>query len=263
MMSESNPSKRGLEQISHLFLSGAGPKEVRAESPAAQLRPQNPPPEPCPDREAPGDPGPVDLRAAVEVDSSEVSTSALLRAVETYLRRFNTYRDASVVDNVTSPDFGASDLLLVDRSRGRIVCARMTRGQDTSGFVVSSLAYYDWLRRCLEVGALFSDAAPTLDLYVFAQDFPASITSLTHRWSDRDRVHPIAYKLWRVEGLKRPAVHFKPVGPSRPCRAALQPGSESSPKPPRRRPARARDPFEITHDQWQAFERLKQDAFCD
>ncbi|MBW2107152.1 MAG: hypothetical protein JRI36_00585 [Deltaproteobacteria bacterium] len=259
-MTESNPSKRGLEEISHLFLSSAGPKDTRPGSRPAKARLEKAAPEPT-DPGPPAESQPVGLMAAVEADALQVTTPALLQAAKTYLKRSDLYKDAVPVENIESRYYGMSDLVLVDRRRGRIACARMARDQDSAGFLVSSLAYYDWLRQCIHVGALFFDADPTLDMYVFADNFSSSISSLADRWTDRDRVHLVTYKVWRVEGLKRPVVHFRPVRQSRASRKKGNLRCDPRGLPPADPPAGYPDPFDITHAQWRAFERLKHDAF--
>ena len=144
-----------------------------------------------------------------------IPSSALLRAAKTYLLRADVDKAFVTVDNIESPRFGASDLLLVNKARTRVVCAKLARGKDCEAFVVSGVAFYCWLEELMQVGAPLFGHRATLDMVLFFHGFSPAVSYLTDRWARNVRIRPIEYNVFRIEGFHHPVVRFRPVRPGR------------------------------------------------
>jgi hypothetical protein len=265
-MTETKKSARGLEEVSHFFLSRhstrddseeAFEKKARAASIAATA-----PEEKGPAPTAPALPTErLRLKSAHEVDAVGIPSSALLRAAKTYLLRADDKRGFVAVDNIDSSRFGASDLLLVNKARTRVVCARLSRGKDCEAFVVSAMAFYCWLKKLMQVGAPLFGQRATLDMVLFANGFPVAVPYMMERWTRDTNIHLIQYNIFRVEDLGHPVVRFRPVKLTHQSqRKREKPEPEKENLLPKKSEQES-DSRDISHQEWEAFQRLKERAF--
>lgn len=265
-MNDNRKRAKGLEEISHLFLSHSGTKDHRNKT-DQEKKPRVGRPATAPDQgacEAAGGrvpPAHLTLKSARKADVATVSSSALLAAAKSYLYRQGPCQDLVAVENMDSPQFGSSDLLFVNGTRTRIICARLSRMRHSEAFVVSAMAYYRWLRQSLGVGALFFGQEPALDMYLFANSFSPATTCVLNDWLDEDSLHLVSYDIWQVDGLSQPVARFRSVTPA--------PAARQKPARPniREEPARVdkkhgeADPASLSLQQWETFQRLKERAF--
>jgi len=265
-MTETKKSARGLEEVSHFFLSRHSIRDNPEEpfdnkAPASSIG-VTPPEGKSPLPTAPSLPTDrLRLRSAHEVDVVGIPSSALLRAAKTYLLRADDNRGFVAVDNIDSSRFGASDLLLVNKARTRVVCVRLSRGKNCEAFVVSAMAFYCWLKKLMQVGAPLFGQQATLDMVLFANGFPAAVTYMMDRWTRDTNIHLIQYNIFRVEDLGHPVVRFRPVNPTRRVQRATERPEPEQENPLPKKSEQESDSRDISHQEWEAFQRLKERAF--
>jgi hypothetical protein len=266
-MTDTKKSARGLEEVSHFFLSrhntrgeseeAAGKKASRASSLAAKPPEQDGPPP----TESPHQTERLQLKSAYEVDVAGIPSSALLRAAKTYLLRADADKEFVAVDNIESPKFGASDLLFVNKARTRVVCAKLARGKNCEAFVVSGLAFYCWFEELMQVGAPLFGHRATLDMVLFSHGFPPAVAYMTDRWAPDVRVRPIEYNVFRIEGLSHPVVRFRPVRTGRLVRRKTEKPPLQKEDAERNKHQQQSEPLDNSRQEWEAFQRLKERSF--
>jgi hypothetical protein len=263
-MTENKKTARGLEEVSHFFLSRhsteGGSEEVaekkasRAASPTAQPSER----QDHSKMESPSKTEHLQLKSAYEVDVAGIPSSALLRAAKKYLLRADVEKVFFAVDNIESPRFGASDLLFVNKTRSRVVCAKLARGKDCEAFVVSGVAFYFWLKEMMQVGASLFGHRLTLDMVLFYHGFSPAVSYLNNRWLQNARIRPIEYNVFRIEGLKHPVVRFRPVRTHRLAERRKENPPLQNDKAERNIKHQYSEPQDNAHQDWQAFQRLKE-----
>jgi hypothetical protein len=262
-MEDKKTSGRGLEEVSHFFLSRHGsqgrqtkPPEKTARvdrdhMPASPQSPKTPETTPTPKTSQM-------VKSAYETDISAIPSSALLNATRTYLLRIDAYKDAVQTENLESPKFGSSDLLFVNNTRTNIVCARLSREKNCEAFVVSAVAYFCWLKEFLKIADVVFKQKARVDMYLFSTGFPSAVSYLMENlWNDL-AVHLVKYKVLRVEGLKAPAMSFRPMTPTHIVQQPQKRREEPERNGMLMEQEEATDPLDITARQWREFNRLKE-----
>ncbi len=154
------------------------------------------------------------MKSTCRIDVSSVSKDQLVEAAGKFLLNLESYKDASIEENIASPKFGSSDLLLTNKAKTSIVCAKLNNGRNCEAFIVSAIAYYFWFREFLKVGQCFFNGKPRLEMYFFLDDLPAIVSHMLEKLRENVRVHLVKYNLLQVEGLKGPAIYFQHVFPN-------------------------------------------------
>jgi hypothetical protein len=266
-MTDKKKPSRGLEEVSHYFLSrpiNKGDSKTVAEKNASQAPSLEEETTDqrihAPTKTRQQEEG-VQLKSAYEVDIARIPSSALLRAAKTYLLRGDADKEFVAVDNIASPRFGASDLLLVNKTRTRVVCAKLARGKDCEAFVISGFAFYSWLEKLLQVGAPLLGHRPTLDMVLFFHRFPAAVALMMDQWAQDVRVRPIEYAVFRIESLSHPAVRFRPLRTGRVAKGKAEKQIRQNDVSARPKDQPQPEPVDSARQEWEAFQRLKERAF--
>ena len=274
-MTEAKKTARGLEEVSHFFLSRHStkdpvsnatrdPSEEAGEEKASQATSM--------DGETPQEKDetimPVAdeterlrLKSAHEVHAGGIPRSVLLRAARTYLLRADDKKGFFAVDNIDSPRFGSSDLLFVNKTRTRVVCAKLSREKNGEAFVVSAVAFYCWLKKLMQVGASLFGRQATLDMVLFANDFTPAVTYMMDAFAADASIHLIQYNIFRVEGLEHPVVRFRPVKPIRKGRRNNETQDAAQTMQTQNKDQQKNDSQDISRREWEAFQHLKERAF--
>jgi hypothetical protein len=266
-MTETKKSARGLEEVSHFFLSrnSTGDQaEQDRENKAARASSLAPPP---PDQNGPSSTGnflqtkPATLKTAHEVDMAGIPSSALLQAARTYLLRADAYKEFVAVENIDSPRFGSSDLLLVNKTRTRVVCAKLARTKDCEAFVVSAIAFRGWLKSLMHVGASLFGQPATLDMVLFANGFPEAVACMMDEWAKDTKIHLITFNIFRVEDLRHPVVRFRPVRTGRVAQQKTEKPTAKKETATQNRYQQASESQDISRQEWETFQHLKDRDF--
>lgn len=191
------PLGRGLEDVSHVFLSHRADEGVT--DPAAARRPERPF-----SRERPGS-GAVLLRPAAQVSREQVA--AVLKEFEGAIEAGLTGIDAGI----PCAPHGEIDFLAVDRaSQLTIMDFETTTGDD---LLMRGLGHFDWvvrnmpiLRRMFRGQAINFTLQPRVIL--LAPQFSARMSSVA-RQITRPHIYQVRYHL--VETLGRTGILFEPV----------------------------------------------------
>ena len=256
-MTETKKSARGLEEVSHFFLSRHSTRdhseEISEEKAPEEKDRSAAPPSLLAQR--------LNLKSAHEVDVASIPSSALLRAAGTYLLRADDKKGFFAVDNIDSPRFGSSDLLFVNKARTRVVCAKLSREKNCEAFVVSAIAFYCWLKELIQVGASLFGQQATLDMVVFANGFPSAVTYMMDRWTRDVSLHLIQYNIFRVEDLGHPVVRFRPVKPVHQVQRNKEKKEADQVNGTHNKNQQKSESQDISHQEWEAFQRLKEQAF--
>jgi len=118
-----------------------------------------------------------------------------------------------LVDNIYSPKFGSSDLLFVNKAKTNLTVGKLNDSTDGENFIISSIAYYLWLKEFITVSEVFLNGKFGLDMYLFSHDFSAASCYLMDNLTRELKVHPIKYKILQVEGVDEPALYFQHMTP--------------------------------------------------
>lgn len=149
------------------------------------------------------------VKAIYRADSFPITRKELVDAAKKFLLDAESNRDLILVDNVTSPQFGSSDLLFINKAKNKITVAMVNDRDDCERFIIASMSYYFWLKECIEVNTIFFKKTSGLDMYLFAHDFSAATCYLMDNLSKNLSSYPIKYSAFRVEGFDEPALHFQ------------------------------------------------------
>ncbi len=214
---EEKKTARSLEDVSHFFLSGhdssnqpCGPSRKKGRGDPVQTAALS---EDIHRRERPVYKGFVTMKSTRRTDVSSVPKDRLVEAAGQFLLNLGSYEDASVEENIASPKFGSSDLLLTNKAKTDIVCARLNNGKNCEAFIVSAIAYYFWFREFLQVGQCLFNGKPRLEMYFFLDDLPAVVSHMLEKLRENVRVHLVKYNILQVEGLKGLAIYFQHIFP--------------------------------------------------
>jgi hypothetical protein len=274
-MTEAKKTARGLEDVSHFFLSRhstkdpAGRATENSSDKAAEkmvARVSDMPLEAQGEKDETIMPFAdkterLRLKSAHEVHVGGIPRSVLLRAARTYLLRADDKKGFFAVENIDSPRFGSSDLLFVNKTRTRIVCAKLSREINGEAFVVSAVAFYCWLKKLMQAGASLFGRQATLDMVLFANDFTPAVTYMMDVFAADASVHLIQYNIFRVEALEHPVVRFRPVKPIRKGRRNNETQDAEQTTQTQNKDQQSPEPQDISRREWEAFQDLKEKAF--
>ncbi len=263
-MKEKKIPPRGLEDVSHFFLSSPRPADhpkggAEKSGSSVVVPPHMFAPEALdPSLDTASREKHPGIKLAHGADPATLSGPELRGAARAFLLGGYFKEGFSVAPNIDSPEFGSSDLLLVDKSKINIICAKLHHGRDCEAFVVSAMAYYFWLKEFLKVGAIFLQQQAHLDMFLFSGRFPASISCLTGHLKGDTRVHLIQYNVFNVEGMEDPVVSFQYVipGPNADDQRARKKGVVQRP-PALPRQESESDAPDSPRREFDAFNRLK------
>ena len=249
----------GLDQVAHYFLSDTNQSETNQADPNQsdpnESGPNPPadghiqarvPPSRCEATESPQHQETTDmLRIACQVDQAGVQRKALVDAAGDFLLHYLGTPEVESIRGIASPDFGTADLAFAGKPRNRVILARLNTGKESDAFVITSVAYYLWVRDLLSAGQSVLNAELQTELFCFCPHFSKALchTVAAHRRTGI-AVHLFRYRLFRVEGLGEPVIHFHPVlaprktpadksaaaSPRSASGSRTSPDSESSPK---------------------------------
>jgi hypothetical protein len=246
---EKNRRKRGLEDVSHFFLSGSNPAPVSTEDPARQALP-------APTDSGPGlkeelrpsvgiaGKGPVPLKVARPVEATAVDKTNLCKAAEEFLRSVSSLQFVAV-DNIHSSKFGASDVMLFNQREMRVVCGRIHQHGKPADFPVRDVAYFAWLKECLTACTPLFNTGIDLAMYLFSNAFPPPSVQIVERLTGNMSVHLVQYHLLQVSEENGPAIYFQPLNPANRDPLDLRPKVDW-------------DVMGVSKEEWQTFNRLKE-----
>jgi hypothetical protein len=246
---EKNRRKRGLEDVSHFFLSGSKPAPVSTENPGRQTLPaptdSGPSLEedPCPSVGIAGK-EPVPLKVARPVEATVVDKTNLCRAAEEFLRSVYSLQFVAV-DNIHSSRFGASDLMLFNQREMRGVCGRIHQHGKSADFPVRDVAYFVWLKECLTACTPLFNTGIDLALYLFSNTFPSPCVQIVERLIGSMSVYLVQYHILQVSEENGPAIYFQPLNPLNRDPLDLKPKDDW-------------DVMGVSKEEWQTFNRLKE-----
>ncbi len=246
---EKNRRKRGLEDVSHFFLSGGNPGPVSTENPGRQTLPA--PIDSGPGLEEESRPSvgiagkePVPLKVARPAQATAVDKTNLCKAAEEFLRSVYSLQFVAV-DNIHSSKFGASDLMLFNQREMRVVCGRIHQHGKPADFPVRDVAYFEWLKECLTACAPLFSTGIDLAMYLFSNVFPPPSVQIVERLTGNMSVHLVQYHLLQVSEENGPAIYFQPLDPVNRDPFDLRPKDDW-------------DVMGVSKEEWQTFNRLKE-----
>jgi hypothetical protein len=158
------------------------------------------------------------VKTTYETASLAIPRKELISAVKKFVLDSFSSRELILADNVASPNFGSSDLLFVNKAKTSLTVVRLNSDHNKcEKFIISSIAYYLWLKEFMTVSEIFLDTKSKLDMYLFSRKFSAaSRLAMDHFWKDIG-VHLIRYTILRVDGLDEPGIYFERLTPEGPA----------------------------------------------
>jgi hypothetical protein len=192
------PLGRGLEDVSHVFLSQRAHEGER--DPAAPRRPERPRP-----RDQPAAPTPVLLRPAAQITREQVA--AALKEHEAAIETGMTTIDAGI----PCPPHDEIDLLAVDRLSQLTIIDFDTTSNDE--LLLRGLCHFDWaLRNIANLARMFRGQSINFTLQprvvLLAPEFSARMRSVA-RHVTRPYIYWARYHL--VEASGHPGLFFEPL----------------------------------------------------
>ena len=151
------------------------------------------------------------VKTTYETVSIAIPRKELLDAAKKFLLRSGSHQDFVLVDNIYSPKFGSSDLLLINKAKTNLTIGRLNDRKEGENFIISSISYYFWLKEFITVSEVFFDGRCGLDMYLFSHDFSAASRCLMDNLTRKSEVYPIKYNILQVEGLNEPAIYFQHI----------------------------------------------------
>ena len=149
------------------------------------------------------------VKTTYETVSIAIPRKELLDAAKKFLMHSGSHRDLVLVDNIYSPKFGSSDLLLVNKAKTNLIVGRLNDREEGENFIISSISYYFWLMEFITISEVFLNGKCGLDMYLFSHDFSAASRYLMDNLTGKLKVYPIKYNTLQVEGLNEPAIYFQ------------------------------------------------------
>ena len=206
---------RGLEEVAHFFLSGqnAPEKERRLTHEVVQT-----------------DAGEIitkqdsDARKASmlqtinDSESKAIPRQELLDAAKSFLLCFGSDKDLNLVDNIDSPKFGSSDLLLVNHAKTNLIVGRLNNKAEGDNFIIESISYYFWLKECITISEVLFNNKCGVGMYIFSHDFSAASCYLIDNLIRKLNVYLIKYNILQCESLNGPAIYFQHIAPIDPAK---------------------------------------------
>ena len=153
------------------------------------------------------------VKTIYETVSIAIPRKELLDAAKRFLLHSGSHKDLVLVDNVYSPKFGSSDLLLVNEAKTNLTVGRLNDREEGENFIVSSISYYFWLKEFITISEVFFNGKCRLGMYLFSRDFSPASRYLMDNLAPKLQVYPIKYKILQVEGVDEPAIYFQDITP--------------------------------------------------
>jgi len=153
------------------------------------------------------------VKTTYETVSIAIPRKELLDAAKKFLMHSGSHKDLVLVDNIYSPKFGSSDLLLVNKAKTNLIVGRLNDREEGENFIISSISYYFWLMEFITISEVFLNGKCGLDMYLFSHDFSAASRYLMDNLTGKLKVYPIKYNTLQVEGLNEPAIYFQHITP--------------------------------------------------
>ena len=201
---------RGLEEVSHLFLSGlSAPEKARrlthevVQTDAGEIITK-------PDITARKSPM---LQTIYDAKSTVIPRQELLDAAKSFLLCFGSDKDLILVDNIYSPKFGSSDLLLVNHAKTNLTVGRLNNRAEDEKFIIESISYYFWLKEFITISEILFNNKCGVGMYLFSHDFSAASRYLIDNLIRKLNVYLIKYNILQSESLNGPAIYFQHIAP--------------------------------------------------
>ncbi|MGD8758307.1 MAG: hypothetical protein PVH78_05490 [Deltaproteobacteria bacterium] len=153
------------------------------------------------------------LKIINDAVSTAIPQEELMDAAKNFLLQSGFHQDLVLADNIASPHFGSSDLLLVNPGKTQLTVARFRDTEDAEGFVIPAMAYYVWLKDLVTASELLSHGKIDIAMYLFSHNFSAAIPYLMDHVASKLDIHLVKYHILKVEGLDEPGIYFQPVTP--------------------------------------------------
>lgn len=272
-MDEKNRNKRGLEDISHFFLSGQNPPKSPEKGPSDKEQEQEKPVEnPGTSRAGNGSPLRVSSKDTMKIkiahpaDAAVRSETNIVETAEEYLTKSHSGHFVSE-KKFRSSQFGVPEFTLFNKKEGVILCGKIQKGKGFSDFLLSSLGYYAWLKECLTASSPFFEKRPRVLLYLFCDRFPSQARQIVEQLKEIFSIRLVRYQLIQIPDRPGPIVTFQPIlsangnEPSvvslkaeTPINSPFDNVTEDLSKP-------IDSQSDISEEEWQVFNRLKERAF--
>jgi len=146
--------------------------------------------------------------------STAIPQEELMKAAKNFLLQSGSDQDLVSADNIASPHFGSSDLLLVNPEKTHLTVARFRDTEDAEGFVIPAMAYYVWLKDLVTASEWLSHGKMDIAMYLFSHNFSAAIPYLMDHVASTLDIHLVKYHVLKVEGLDEPGIYFQALPPS-------------------------------------------------
>jgi len=153
------------------------------------------------------------VHTTYETVSIVISRKELLEAAKSFLLCFGSDKDLILVDNIYSPKFGSSDLLLVNKAKTNLTVGRLNEREEGENFIIASISYYFWLKEFITISEVLFNNKCGVDMYLFSHDFSAASCYLMDNLTRKLNVYPIKYNILQIEGLNEPAIYFQHIAP--------------------------------------------------
>ena len=153
------------------------------------------------------------VQTAYETVSIVIPRKELLDAAKSFLLCFGSDKDLILVDNIYSPKFGSSDLLLVNKAKTNLTVGRLNDREEGENFIIASISYYFWLKEFITISEVLFNNKCGVDMYLFSHDFSAASCYLMDNLTRKLNVYPIKYNILQIEGLNEPAIYFQHIAP--------------------------------------------------
>lgn len=153
------------------------------------------------------------VKTIYETVSIAIPRKELLDAAKRFLLHSVSHQDLVLADNIYSPKFGSSDLLLINKAKTNLTIGRLNDREEGENFIISSISYYFWLKEFITISEVFLNGKCGLEMYLFSRDFSAASRYLMDNLTGKLKVSPIKYKILQVEGLNEPAIYFQYITP--------------------------------------------------
>jgi hypothetical protein len=152
------------------------------------------------------------LKNSYDVSPLSVPREALLEAVKRFLQGLAGDTALVSINNITSPDLGASDLTLVRKDRTGLTVVRLHEEENFHTFALLAAAYHCWLKECMQISGEILNRSISLDMYLISHDVPSGDSYLLKVLSRITSLAIIKYQIMNIEGEQASVVRFKHLG---------------------------------------------------
>lgn len=267
-MDEKNRNKRGLEDISHFFLSGQnsskqtdqGQEQEETAGHPVSSNGENGTPKFVPDKDS------TKIKMALPADAAVRSETNIVESVEEFLKNGHGSHFVSV-KNIRSSRFGIPELTLFNKKEGVILCGTIQQSKWFSDFLLASLGYFAWLKECVTASSPFFEKSPRVLLYLFCDRFPSQARQIVKQLKETTSVRLIQYQLLQIPDRTAPIVYYQPLLSANsnkqrtvsPKQGQAGPSQFENATSDHAKPVHSQP--DISEEEWQIFNRLKDRAF--